>query len=80
MLQFPNIGTFGSPITNTYMPALTSQFWGTVILHLYISHNAPYLPLPTPQILHNLCFTFLLGIITVPREIENNAFANFGGQ
>ena len=26
-----------------------------------------------PKILHNLCFLFLLGIIAVPREIENNA-------
>ena len=40
------------------------------IHHFHISHNAPYLP---PQILHNLCFLFLLGIIAVPREIENNA-------
>ena len=28
-------------------------------------------------ILHNLCFSFLLGITAVPREIENNAYANF---
>ena len=34
-----------------------------------------------PKILHNLCFSFLLGIIVVPREIENNAYATFfGGQ
>ena len=46
------------------------------IRHLHISHNAPYLP---PQILHNLCFSFLLGITTVPREIENNANAKFWG-
>ena len=46
----------------------------------------PHLPKRTlfsPTILHNLCFSFLLGIITVPREIENNAYANcfffFGG-
>ena len=39
------------------------------IRHLHIFHNAPYLP---PKILHNLCFSFLLGITTVPREIENN--------
>ena len=35
---------------------------------------------PTPQILHNLCFSTLLGITTVPREIENNAYAKFWGQ
>ena len=29
--------------------------------------------------LHNLCLSFLLGIAAVPREIENNAYAKFGG-
>ena len=42
--------------------------------HLHISRNAPYL---LPQILHNLCVSFLLGITAVPREIENNAYAKF---
>ena len=34
-----------------------------------------------PKNLHNLCFSLLLGIITVPRETENNTYANlfFGG-
>ena len=41
----------------------------------HISHNARYL---TPKILHNLCFSFLLGL--QPREIENNAYAKFWGQ
>ena len=44
--------------------------------HFHISYNAPYLP---PKILHNLCFSFLLGITAVPREIENNAYAKFWG-
>ena len=49
----------------------------TNIRHLYISRSAAYL---SPQILHNLfCFSFLLGITAVPREIENNAYANFWG-
>ena len=43
--------------------------------HFHISHNAPYLPL---KILHNLCFSFLLGITAFPREIENGAYAKFG--
>ena len=47
------------------------------IRHVYISHNAPYLP---TKILHNLCFSFLLGIKAVPREIESKGYANFGGQ
>ena len=46
------------------------------IRHLYTSHNAPYLP---PKIWHSLCFSFLLGITAVPREIENNAYAKFWG-
>ena len=46
------------------------------IHHLHISHNATYLP---PRILHNLCFSFLLGSTAVPREIENNAYAKFWG-
>ena len=29
-----------------------------IILHLHISHNAPYLP---TKILHKYCFQFLLG-------------------
>ena len=44
------------------------------ICHLHISHNAPYLP---PKILHKLCFSFLLSITAVPREIENRAYAKF---
>ena len=47
------------------------------IRHLHISHNAPYLP---PKILHKHCFSFLLGITAVPREIENNAYARFWGE
>ena len=31
------------------------------------------------KILHNLCFSFLLGITAVQREIENNAYAKFWG-
>ena len=57
---------------------------------LYIYHNAPYSPptntQPPPppprapsQVLHNLCFSFLLGLTAVPREIENTAYAKFLG-
>ena len=41
------------------------------IRHLQISHNTRCLP---PQFLHNLCFSFLLGITAVPREINNNVY------
>ena len=44
---------------------------------LHMSHNAPYLP---SKVLHNPCFSFLLGITAVPREIENNAYAKFWGR
>ena len=45
--------------------------------HLHISHNAPCFPPPPPQILHDLFSSFLLGIAAVPREFENNTYANF---
>ena len=48
----------------------------SAIRHLHISHNGPYLP---PKILHNLCFSFLLGITAVPRETENNTYAKLWG-
>ena len=47
-----------------------------VIRNFHISHNAPYLP---PKILHNLCFSFLLGITAISREIENNVYVKFEG-
>ena len=52
-----------------------------IIRHFHISHNATYSPPPRPpkKILHNLCFSFLLGITAVQREIENNAYAKFWG-
>ena len=45
---------------------------------LHISLSASYSP---PKILHNLCFSFLLGIKAVPRELRNNAsaYAKFWG-
>ena len=51
-----------------------------ILRHFHISHNAPYLPPPPPtpaEILHNinLCFSFLLDITALPREIEKNAYA-----
>ena len=45
----------------------------------YATSTFPIMHLICPQILHNLCFSFLLGITAVPREIENNAYAKFGG-
>ena len=61
------------PSSPTPAPSIF-RLYGTC---LHISHNAPYLP-PLPQILHNLCVSFLLGITAVLREIENNAYAKKG--
>ena len=35
--------------------------------------------LSTPQILHNHCFQFPLGITVIPRETEDNGYAKFWG-
>ena len=45
------------------------------IMHLI----APPSPV-SPQVLHNLCFSFLLGITAVPREIENKAYTKVFGE
>ena len=45
---------------------------------MYLSYPHPHPP-PKKKKLHNLCFSFLLGITAVPRGIENNAYAKFGG-
>ena len=45
--------------------------------HFHISHSTPYL---APQIWHNLCFSFLLGIAAVPREMKTILMKNFWGQ
>ena len=46
-----------------------------------IMHFICLLPSPPPKnMFHNLCFSFLLGITAVPREIENNAYAKFEEQ
>ena len=48
---------------------------------IYATSKFPIMQLISPpKILHNLCFSFLLGITAVPREIENSAYAKFGGQ
>ena len=43
----------------------------------YATSTSPITHLIPPKILYNLCFSFLLGITTVPRETENNTYANF---
>ena len=57
-------------------PLETSHQTKITIRHLHISHNAPHL---SSRILHNLCYSFLLGITAVLRETENNIYAKFGG-
>ena len=43
----------------------------------YATSTFPIMHLICPQILRNLCFSFLLGIKAIPREIENNSYAKF---
>ena len=72
--------------TRKFLPL--ASFWKWEFLEygngLYVTCTSPIMhlicppPPPTP-ILHNLCFSFSLGITAVPREIENNAYAKFGG-
>ena len=47
------------------------------IHHFQVSHNAPICP---EKKLHNLCFSFLMDMTAVPREIENSAYAKFWGR
>ena len=42
------------------------------IYYFHIDRNAPC---PPPQILHNHCLQFLLGVTVVPREIIDNGYA-----
>ena len=49
----------------------------TSIFTYATSHNAPYLP---TKILHNLCFSFLLGITAVQEKLKTMLVQNFGGQ
>ena len=45
-----------------------------IIYHFRITYNTPC-NIDIPQILHHHCFQFLLGT-AVPRETEENAYAN----
>ena len=55
--------------------SLLRLFSAVILYHLHLSHNAPYLP---PK----LCITFVnffLGIMAIPREIKEKAYAFFLG-
>ena len=64
--------------------SLYTELLALFSIHYFrIDHNASCLPPPpppppAPQILHNHCFQFLLGITVVPREIQDNGYAKFG--
>ena len=51
--------------------------------HENVIYATPKFPIIHPicpeKILHNLCFSFVLGITAVPRETENSAYAKFWG-
>ena len=62
-----------SSLTRFHFPSSQSPF-------SYATCTSPIMHLiypPPPPILHNLCFSFLLGDTAVPREIENNAYVKF---
>ena len=44
---------------------------------MYLVYPTP--PPTYPQILLNYCFRLLLSITVIPREIEDNGYAKFGG-
>ena len=50
-------------------PILTIRYLHNPIIHLYYPS----------RLLHNHCLQFLLGHENVPREVENNAYADFWG-
>ena len=53
--------------------SLLRLFSAVILYHLHLSHNTPYLP---PK----LCITFVnffLGIMAIPREIKEKAYAFF---
>ena len=66
--------TSAIPVQHTNQYQLASQLGAG---HLTGSFPIMHLICPPPphQILHSLCFSFLLGVTAVPREIENNAYA-----
>ena len=57
------------------MPASEHRVWAP-IAHFGKYHNILCL---SPQILHEHCFQFPLGLTMVPRENKNNAYSKFGG-
>ena len=66
-------------------PPKQQRFFHMSIINSIPAEWPSLLPPPptTPKkkkIFGNLCFSFLLGITGVPREIENNAYAKFGEQ
>ena len=55
-------------------------YWGLGKHGQYATSMFPMMHLICPpKILHNLCFSFPLGITAAPREIENNACAKLWG-
>ena len=64
----------------SYWAAHESYAHSRTTFHLYATCTSSIMRLICPpKILHNLCFSFLLGITAFPREMENNAYAKFWG-
>ena len=64
--------SFTSLLNCTYFEYAT---FTSPIMHLICAPPPP----KKKKMLHNLCFSFPLGITAIPRETENNAYATFWG-
>ena len=93
-LGYRKISWFVSVPQINNIACLSLRFWQIIDLLSLTTDKSRYFAQPRPIIvnyllphppakkktLHNLCFSFLLGITAVPREIENNAYAKFWGK
>ena len=68
----------GNSLCLTEIKGFFRPDWNIIVYihHLYMDHNKSF---SRPKILHNHCFQFLPGITVVPKEIEDNGYAEFWG-
>ena len=70
LIGTPSNTHFSSPINST-----VTIFFQVCSIH-YLQNPIMHLYYPS-RLLHNHCLQFLLGHENVPREVENNAYADF---
>ena len=66
-------------ITKSFTSLLHCTYFEYATFTSPIMHLICAPPPPKKKMLHNLCFSFPLGITAIPRETENNAYATFWG-